>query len=421
MINNWQQVKVSELCDLIVDCINKTAPITKEKTAFKMIRTPNIRNGVVNLDWCRSVSSETYDKWTRRAKVNKWDVLLTREAPMGEVGLIDFQDTVFLGQRIMQYRANPEKVDSNFLLYSFLSTNLQKQFNRHSNTGSIVSHIKVKDCLEFDVFTPPLDEQKKIAKVLANLDQKIKLNNKINLELEKISKDLYDYWFVQFDFPNEDWKPYKSSEGKTVWSEELKREIPEGWEVKKIGELGEFKNGINYDPSIEGNVDAKIINVRNISSSNLFVSKYELDTISLEKNNVQKYLVTEQDILIARSGIPGATRMMFDFEENTIYCGFIIRFQVNILIQKRYLFYCLKDLEKIMTSKSGGTIMPNVNQDSLKRMNILLPNKDIIFKFNNIINPIFGQMNNITNENKQLEELRDLLLPMLMNGQVSVK
>ncbi|MBU1044543.1 MAG: restriction endonuclease subunit S [Candidatus Omnitrophica bacterium] len=262
--------------------------------------------------------------------------------------------------------------------------------------------------------------QQKIGAVLSALDSKIELNNCINSELEAMAKTLYDYWFVQFDFPDKNGKPYKTSGGKMVWNEKLKRDIPEGWKVKRIGDFGEFKNGINYDPSLEGDTDAKIINVRNISSSNLFISQYDLDIIRLQESNVNNYLVTDKDILIARSGIPGATRMMFEFAKNTIYCGFIIRFQVNTLIEKNYLFYFLKDMEKNTTSKSGGTIMSNVNQDTMKRMIVIEPNDQIVIKFNEFINPIFSKINGIIQENQKLTELRDWLLPMLMNGQVKV-
>jgi len=200
----------------------------------------------------------------------------------------------------------------------------------------------------------------------------------------------------------------------------LKREIPDGWEMKKLGELGEFKNGINYDPSIKGNTEARIINVRNISSSTWFISQYDLDAIVLERKDVENYLVTDKDILIARSGIPGATRVIQEYVQNTIYCGFIIRYQIDVLVNKTYLFFCLKDLEHSTTSKSAGTIMQNVNQDTLKRMSLVMPDESLISYFNKVISPIFQKLNNNLKENQKLSELRDWLLPMLMNGQVKV-
>jgi type I restriction enzyme S subunit len=306
--------------------------------------------------------------------------------------------------------------------YIYYSIKNNYKLLRNASTGSTALPLLNKtdfDLLELPIHTNK-ETQQKIAAVLSALDSKIELNNRINAELEAMAKTLYDYWFVQFDFPDENGKPYKTNGGAMVWNKELKREIPKSWEVKQIGEFGEFKNGINYDPSLKGDTDAKIINVRNISSSNLFVSQYDLDTITLQKSKVDNYLVTDKDILIARSGIPGATRMMFEFAKNTIYCGFIIRFQVNLLANKNYLFYFLKDMEKNTTSKSGGTIMPNVNQETMKRMLVIAPNEKLISEFNEFINPVFSKMNGIIQENQTLTDLRDWLLPMLMNGQVKV-
>ncbi|MBK7407302.1 MAG: restriction endonuclease subunit S [Saprospirales bacterium] len=144
-----------------------------------------------------------------------------------------------------------------------------------------------------------LSSQRKIAKVLSSLDAKIDLNNRINAELEAMAKLLYDYWFVQFDFPISAayatsvgrpelaGKPYKSSGGEMVYNKRLRREIPEGWGDAFLGDLGEFKNGINYDPSEEGDTMARIINVRNISSSSIFISNEDLDEIWLKGSNVK--------------------------------------------------------------------------------------------------------------------------------------
>ncbi len=282
--NKWQRIKISELCERIVDCVNKTAPSVDYKTPYKMIRTPNIKNGVINLDGCRNVEKETFEKWTRRASVEMGDILLTREAPMGEVGLVNFQDTVFLGQRIMQYRVNPLKLDSNFLLYSFLSPDLQFQFRRHDSSGSIISHIRVPDCSEFEINTPPLEIQKKISMVLRNIDDKIELNNRINAELEAMAKTLYDYWFVQFDFPDANGKPYKTAGGKMVYHPTLKREIPAVWTVEPLTKSCDvvdclhskkpdfhFESDDNYLLQLENITDSRQINLE----EKYFVSKHD--------------------------------------------------------------------------------------------------------------------------------------------------
>ena len=182
-----------------------------------------------------------------------------------------------------------EKLNPNFAFYLIPSKLVRNQLSaaaqqtkiRHTSPG------KIKDCT---VWIPEYSSQEKIGNFLSSIDKKIALNSRINAKLEQMAKRLYDYWFVQFDFPNENGKPYKSSGGKVAYNAELKREIPAGWEVKKLGDLVSFKNGINYDKNELGDKDYKIVNVRNISSSSLILSESELDKITLKSNVADNYL-----------------------------------------------------------------------------------------------------------------------------------
>jgi type I restriction enzyme S subunit len=199
MRSNWRRLPVTEVCTLIVDCVNKTAPNVDYVTPYKMIRTPNIKGGRVNVADCRYVEKDVFDKWTRRASVENDDVLLTREAPMGEVGIVNTKENIFLGQRIVQYRANKKVMNPRFLLYSFLSNDLQNQFRAHEGSGSVVSHIRVPDCLKFEINVPPLKIQNWIVNVLGSIDDKIELNRQTNQTLEQIALALFKSWFVDFE------------------------------------------------------------------------------------------------------------------------------------------------------------------------------------------------------------------------------
>lgn len=264
------------------------------------------------------------------------------------------------------------------------------------------------------------DDCNKISKILDNIDQKIQINNQINQELEAMAKTLYDYWFVQFDFPDPNGKPYKSSGGKMVYHPELKREIPEGWGVDKLGELAQFKNGINYEKTSSGSEKVKIINVRNISSSTIFINQTDLDEIFLENDKSTNFIVNKEMILITRSGIPGATRLVSELEAKTVYSGFIITSEVNDLINKNLIFYYLKNVEEELKNQSAGTIMKNISQSVLTDMTVSLPPQNVLLKFNSIIDNLLEQMKNVQRQNQELTQLRDWLLPMLMNGQVKV-
>lgn len=266
-------------------------------------------------------------------------------------------------------------------------------------------------------------EQKEIADVLSAIDAKIDLNNRINAELEALAKTIYEYWFVQFDFPDANGKPYKSSGGAMVWSDVLKREIPEGWVPRRLEELGSLRNGVNYDPSVGGNASAKIVNVRNVSASTMFVDSDGLDLLELDQSVIDRYLITKASILIARSGIPGATRVMADLPPNTIYCGFIICFNVSEPSLRNVVLFRLKELERSLLSQSGGSILKNVSQDTLKNISVVVPSegqRSILECFGAAIDPLFQMIRKNCLESVELAKVREWLLPLLMNGQVRV-
>ena len=318
---------------------------------------------------------------------------------------------------IVGFNANPEKSSELFVYYFF--EYIKKEIQK-SASGSIQDNINIDYLSKMRIKVPEKKYQVKIVELLSSIDKKILLNNQINQELEAMAKTLYDYWFVQFDFSDQNGKPYKSSGGKMVYHPELKREIPEGWGVEKLGELAQFKNGINYEKTSSGSEKVKIINVRNISSSTIFINQTDLDEIFLENDKSTNFIVNEGMILITRSGIPGATRLVSELEAKTVYSGFIIASEVNDLIYKNLIFYYLKNVEEVLKNQSAGTIMKNISQSVLTDMVVSLPPQDVLLKFNSIIDNLLEQMKNVQRQNQELTQLRDWLLPMLMNGQVKV-
>jgi type I restriction enzyme, S subunit len=213
---DWEKLRISEVCELIVDCVNKTATTVDVETPYRMVRTSNIRDGKLKLDNARYVDRETYDKWTRRAKVIQGDILLTREAPIGEAAIINEETNLFLGQRIMQYRSDRKKLNPRFLYQSFLSEDLQKQFNYHGDIGSTVSHIRVGDCSNFTLLLPPLLEQCRIAEVLGVWDESIDLLERLIGRTRSRKQGLMQQLLTgkkRFkEFEGSDWKSYSFSE-----------------------------------------------------------------------------------------------------------------------------------------------------------------------------------------------------------------
>lgn len=321
--------------------------------------------------------------------------------------------------RCLRVRCDKNKVNPRYLSYYFKLADFKKMMLNIS-VGATMPSLNTSLMDNIPLSIPERETQDKIADLLDAIDSKIENNNIINIELESMAKTIYDYWFLQFEFPNEEGKPYKSSGGKMIWNEELGEAIPEGWEVKSVNDFGTLSNGINYDKNIIGNKKYKIINVRNISSTSLLMDKSDMDNIYLDSKLADKYLLKKNDILIARSGIPGAVRILEGNIENTIYCGFVIRLELSSDLYRRYLTYKFKDYENTTATTSGGTIMQNVSQNTLRRIKFAVPNKKNILKFNEKIDAIWSmiQMNN--RENRELVSLRDFLIPLLMNGQVGI-
>ena len=318
------------------------------------------------------------------------DIIISARGTVGALAQIGIP--MCFNQSCFGIRGKKDKVDNDFLFYAL--RNYVQHIKKRSQ-GSVFDTINLKsfDLMEIEI-PKTISTQQKIAKVLSDLDAKIEINNRINIELEAMAKTLYDYWFVQFDFPDTNGKPYKSTGGKMVWNEELKREIPEGWDCVLLGEMGNFKNGVNYDPSKPGNIACPIINVRNISATSYFLKNSDLDIIYLNQSDVQKYAVHEGSIIIARSGIPGATRLISDFAENTLYCGFAIHYELNDLALKIPVFFYLKSIEEMIKNGSGGTILKNVNQATLNNLQVVFPKKETtISQFNKLIKPLFNKIN----------------------------
>lgn len=265
-----------------------------------------------------------------------------------------------------------------------------------------------------------LPTQKSIAKVLSDLDAKIELNNKINRELEAMAKMLYDYWFVQFDFPNEQGKPYKSSGGKMVYNAELKREIPEGWEVKPINTKVKIGSGFPFNSDDYSDTGKyKIITIKNVQEGYLETSS--VDYVSFLPNNISAFcILKEGDILMSLTGNVG--RMCFVDQSNLL-----LNQRVGKLLGEKdfvtyaYFFFKRPENQKRLEKIAGGSSQANLSPIDAVKDKFPIPTASVLNNFTQLVNPLLNQILIKNQENQHLTALRDWLLPMLMNGQVTVK
>ena len=413
-MSEW--IKAEEYCISVFDGTHDTPKATE--TGYKLVTSKNILSNTLDLNSAYFISEEDFVNINKRSKVKQYDILFSM---IGTVGSLYFEtsDSIDYAIKNIGVFSCGDKEKAEWLYYYLQSSYAQQYIKRYLN-GAVQKFLPLKGLREFPVpqFNKELHNR---IKILLNIDKKIQINNQINQELEAMAKTLYDYWFVQFDFPDQNGKPYKSSGGKMLYHPELKREIPEGWGVEKLGDMAQFKNGINYEKTSSGSEKVKIINVRNISSSTIFINQTDLDEIFLENDKSTNFIVNEGMILITRSGIPGATRLVSELEAKTVYSGFIIASEVNDLINKNLIFYYLKNVEEVLKNQSAGTIMKNISQSVLTDMTVSLPPQNVLLKFNSIVDNLLEQMKNVQRQNQELTQLRDWLLPMLMNGQAMVE
>ena len=228
-------VNLEELCTGIIDCPHST-PKWQDK-GIPVIRNYNLKDGKIDCANLSFVSEEDYKERVKRAIPEESDIIISREAPMGVVGIVPKGFQCCLGQRLVLLKIDKSRCLPKYLLYTLMSEYVQLQIRRINQTGSIVSNLNISSLRELKIPLHSFEEQEKITNILSAIDDKISLNSQINQELEAMAKTLYDYWFVQFDFPDQNGKPYKSSGGKMVYHQDLKREIPEGWGVEKLGDI----------------------------------------------------------------------------------------------------------------------------------------------------------------------------------------
>ncbi len=402
-----------------------------EKSEYRIINGHSLKDGYIDWDIAGYISKDRYEESPEiKLKIN--DILISKDGTIGKVGIIRYllspttvASGIFVLRNIIEH-----KLDTEYLFQYLKSSNFKSFINSVKAKGSTIIHLYQRDLVKLEINVPSIEKQNKISRLLYSIDSKIELNNRINTELEAMAKTIYDYWFVQFDFPNAKGKPYKSSGGKMVWNEELKREIPEGWAVKRLEKCidkiidyrGKTPKKLNTDWS-NNEKDIIALSAKHVKNGKLLnlASANRVSDELYEKWMMEE--LAEGDILMTSEAPCGE---FFYLIGKTKYCLsqrlFAIRSNINLL-DHSYLYYELSignGISQILGKVSGSTVF-GIRQDELRTVNVLIPSIDLQIRFKKIIDPIYGRIRNNDYQTEELTQLRDWLLPMLMNGQVSVE
>ncbi|MDT2659245.1 restriction endonuclease subunit S [Enterococcus hulanensis] len=388
---------------------------------YSLIRSMNVFDDFFNRFELAKINEDQATKLNNVA-VQEGDVLINITG--ASVARVNIVPKDILPARVNQHvsiiRPIREKLYNNFLHY-YLVQPVVKQKLLAIALGSSREAI-TKDSLEnFQINLPNLKNQVKIADILSILDKKIQLNDEINSELKKIAQKIYDYWFIGFNFPNVEGHPYYVNDGEMIYSKELKRDIPANWDVKKLrdiasvvtGKTPSTKNIKNYSVKDYMFIGPEELtnNPLCIEKSAKYISQYGFDSI---KSNT----ISGESILVSSIGVIGR----IGFTNHIVATNQQINSLTNFVSSNLsyYVYFYLKSISQSLHNLAGNTVIPIMAKSTFEQIKIIIPDDKTLTSFTNQVQPLFKKIQKNSQESVELAKLRDWLLPMLMNGQVTV-
>lgn len=401
---DWTEVCIADICDSIIDCLNRTAPTVDEVTPYKMIRTTNVRDGWIDVSNVKYVDQPTFAKWTRRQVPQPGDIVLTREAPLGEVGLIRSGNNFFLGQRLVSYRTHRTRADNRFLLYAFQEQHLQSQI-RAFGSGATVEHMRVPDAKRLQVRLPPLPIQRRIASILSAYDDLIENNTRRIAILEEMARRVYEEWFVHFRFPGHETAKFVETDLGPV---------PEGWETISLGDLVDELRDAAHPRKVPP--ETPYVGLEHIPRRSIILREWSAaDTVESNKLAFER-----GDVLF------GKIRPYFHKVCVAPMAG-ICSSDAIVLRAKRLenfgVVVCCASSDGFVehaTQTSNGTKMPRASWDVLRQYPVSVPPSDLLNLFNRFVVDAVHRGRSLVLQNANLRAQRDLLLPKLISGEIDV-
>ena len=335
---------------------------------------------------------------------------------MGEVAMIPDGLDCCLGQRMVLLRPNRELCDGNYLLYAMLSEYVQTQIQWNDASGSIVSNLCIPDLSALKIPYYELDRQRKIGAMLAAIDGKIDSNKKLMKELEGTSRLIYDYWFTQFDYPDKNCKPYRTSGGKMVWSDGLKHQVPEGWEVRQLGDICDTRLGGTPDTEVAEYWGGTMpwLNSAEVAVSPILMAEKRITELG-QKESATSFAPAGSILLsITRYIRPSILEIDACFNQS------VVAVLENETLRMPFLFpFIQSQISRYMMLRTGAQ-QPHINKETVDSTWMVVPTRDILDRYYVLTKPMYDQLVIAAKQNLELSRMRDWLLPMLMNGQVTI-
>lgn len=359
---------------------------------------------------------------TKSPKVaQKGSILLSVRAPVGEINIAPEELCIGRGLSALTMKNNNNK----FLYYLLLY--LKKTIINHQ-TGTVYGSINKTIIENFKVPVPPLPEQKAIAKILSDLDDKIELNNDMNKTLEAIGQALFKHWFIDFEFPNKEGKPYKSSGGEMVYNEELDKKIPKGWEVENYSEYADTISGRSYKSEELEDSDTALVSLKCVDITGGF---NEEGLKSYTGNYKEEQIVKDGDVVVAHTdltqdreilGRPAIVETSSDYKTYVASLDLVISRPISDLISRGFIYFLLQSewFRHHASGYANGTTVLHLSKKTLPEFRMPIPSEVLLKRFSKIAENIISKIHANNSEKKELEKIRDSLLPKLMSGKIRV-
>ena len=412
--NEWKEYKLEEACNISTGFAFKSKEYLDNGT-YKVVRGDNVKTGFIYWEEKGRYWNDLTDKLSKYILQEKDIVIGMDGSRVGKNRAIIRKNDLpaILAQRVACVRAKAD-FSQDYIRYVIMS-NTFEYYVDSIKTGTSIPHISMKQIGEFKFNAPSLEIQEKIADVLSSLDDKIELNNEMNKTLEEMAQSIFKIWFVDFEFPNKDGQPYKSSGGEMVESEFGM--IPEGWEIKTIGDIGNIITGKTPSSKIGGcfGNEYNFITPRDIDSS-IFILKTERELSSIGVDKLKRNIVPKNSVGVSCIG-SNLGEVYITGEDS------ITNQQINTVVLNReelypYVYIYLKNMKEDFLNMSSGSAVPIINKTSFSNINILIPNIDLLNKYVKAISCYFDRIKENIKEIESLTILRDTLLPKLINGEI---
>ena len=350
------------------------------------------------------------------------DIIISARGTVGAMAML--KKPLAFNQSCFGLRGKTEIINQEYLFYYL--KNYMKVLKAKTQ-GSVFDTINLATFDLIDLNLPTLDKQERIAHILATIDNKIDANQAINAELESMAKTIYDYWLLQFEFPNEEGKPYKSSGGKMVWNAELKREIPEGWEAKQIKDIATTNRGISYTAKDLADIGTPILSLASVSRTGAYIPegiKYFCGEVPSSKELKPYDLIMCNTDMTQQREVIARCIMVPDIFENVItHTHHITKVSLNDDSYNSYFCSTTQSswFHEYVKGFSSGTNVLGLDAKAFDKIWLPVPDKNTAEKYNKTFMKLQKDKSNLLKQNQELASLRDFLLPMLMNGQITFK